>query len=392
MKVAILGSYPVYPYRDRLKFLYAERPITTYWNVNLARALAKYTDAEVHFFTSAPVLFTQVIEDEGVKIHFVGHPPKITWWNKLTNLRFSKVHFHYLLKKLNPDIVYGIGTDHEYPYIAQTSGYPSVIKVGGVVNRIVEKENYPPFHIYWTLAKFEKRVIRDAKDIITTSNYVRNLFENDTKAKFHVIPNAVEISFFEQKTSEEYDIIYVGRIYRLKRLKNLVMAVRQLVLDGIEPTVIVAGAVGDDLYMKEVEEYIHQNHMESLFRFTGVLSRDKLAEAMAKSKMLVVPSAQETAPMVISEAMAVGKPVVATNVGGIPEMVKDSVTGYVIPPDDIKALADGIKKLLLNDSERQRMGIKAKAEAKRLYHPVSVAQKNLNVFKSVLDRIGSINV
>lgn len=385
MKIALLGSFPIYPYKDRVKFWFEHKNLTTYWNLNLGKALADVPETEVHFFVSSPLLRTKTIKDGKLFIHFVGHLPKLTWWNKITRLRYSKIMFHHLLCKLKPDIVYGIGTDHEYPYIAQTSRYPSLIKVGGVMREVVAKEKYSFFHINRTLATFEKRVVRNAKFIITPSNYVQELFKNHTNAKFFIVPNAVDLRFFEQEKSEKYDILYVGRIYSLKRLQNLIMAVQKISENGIGPSVFVAGGVGDSAYFEEIQQYIRQHNMESLFKFSGPLAQKELSGVMAKSKMLVVASVQETAPMIISEMMAIGKPIIGTNVGGIPEMIKDSVTGYVVEPENIEALADGIKRLLQSGSRRKEMGAKAKKIAQKLYHPDSVGQLNMKIFRHVIN-------
>ncbi len=387
MKIALLGSYPSYPYHSRLKFAYGKRPdVTTYWNYNLAKALGRYTDAEIHFFTNGPIMFTQVIEDEGTRIHFVGHPPKISRLDNLIHYKITKFHFHRLLRKLNPDIVYGIGTDHEYSYIAQTSGYPYVIKVGGVINRIVTTRNYPRFHIFHVLAKLEKQVVHRARDIITPTGYVRSIFEKDTDAEFHIVPNSVEESFFEKETTEEFDLMYAGKIYELKRFKNLVQAVLILRQKGTPASVLVAGSVHDQAYFKDIQRFIAKHRLEQSFHFLGVLSRDAYAEALSKIKMLVVPSAQETAPMVISEAMSMGKPVVGTEVGGIPDMIDNGNTGFLVESDNIEQLAEAMQQLLTDAPLREKMSRNAKTIARECYHPIFVANKNMAIFEEILNQ------
>jgi hypothetical protein len=121
MKIALLGSFPIYPYRNIVKFWNNRPDLTTTWNYNLAKALASIPECEVHFFTNAPLLKTKVINIDGFFIHFVGHLPKINYLDYITRFRYSKLIFHNLLNKLKPDIVHGSGTDHEYAYIATTS-------------------------------------------------------------------------------------------------------------------------------------------------------------------------------------------------------------------------------------------------------------------------------
>ena len=109
MRIALLGSFPIYPYRDRLKVWDAQKTLTTPWNVSLAKGLAGIAGNEVHVFTNAPTWKTQVLEDDGVVIHFIGHLPKLTLWDYWTRLQYSRLNLHRLLKKLSPDIVHGSG-------------------------------------------------------------------------------------------------------------------------------------------------------------------------------------------------------------------------------------------------------------------------------------------
>ena len=90
--------------------------------------------------------------------------------------------------------------------------------------------------------------------------------------------------------------------------------------------------------------------------------------------------------MVAVEAMALGKAVVATDVGGLPETVKDGITGILVPPDDIDALAEAIYELLSNPQRRKTMGARARVEARQQYHPKEVAQRCIDVFEEVLEK------
>jgi glycosyltransferase involved in cell wall biosynthesis len=88
--------------------------------------------------------------------------------------------------------------------------------------------------------------------------------------------------------------------------------------------------------------------------------REDIDEIMPLFDMLVLPSLNEGMGRVLVEAMAAGKPVVASRVGGIPDLVRDGETGYLVPPADEKALADGIKKLLGDPEKAKQMGQRGK--------------------------------
>lgn len=389
MKLALLGSFPEYPFKKKLKLLYNNRPnVTTYWNVTLLQALSKHTNVELHFLTNTPVLFTQKIKFDRATVHFVGHPPKLTLIDNITQLRFSRYHFHSILDRIKPDLVYGIGTDHEYPYIAHTSKFRSIIKVGGLISEVVKKEKIPFFNLKNTFARYETYLIKNSKHIITPSLHVKSKYSKITNAKFHIVPNPVEDKLFSLNRAKKYDVIYAGKIYSIKRLKNLVTAIAFLHNSGLSLKVIVAGAIADKSYMADVQQLINHHAIQSLFTFTGSLNRENLIEAMACSKTLIVPSVQETAPMVISEAMAVGLPVIGTAVGGIPDMIQDKITGYVIPPDNVEMLANKIRELLQNKELRETMGRAARQQAKKNYGSAMVASQNMAAFEEVLNSEG----
>ena len=99
MRVAIMGSIPVFPYRDEVRFWNDRPDLTSTWNLNLARALARIDDCEVHFLTNAPLLKTQVIQTDGFHLHFVGHLPKVNYWDYLSRFRYSKAKFDRLIER-----------------------------------------------------------------------------------------------------------------------------------------------------------------------------------------------------------------------------------------------------------------------------------------------------
>ena len=93
--------------------------------------------------------------------------------------------------------------------------------------------------------------------------------------------------------------------------------------------------------------------------------REDVDEIMPLFDMLVLPSLNEGMGRVLVEAMAAGKPVVASRVGGIPDLVRHAETGYLVPPADEKALADGIKKLLDDPERAKQMGLRGREHCRQ---------------------------
>ncbi|HEX2950567.1 MAG TPA: glycosyltransferase, partial [Armatimonadota bacterium] len=147
----------------------------------------------------------------------------------------------------------------------------------------------------------------------------------------------------------------------------------------------IVGKIVDPDYHRSLLDYVKREKMTENVRWLGPMDRAGLAAKYASSTLLALASLQETTPVVIAEAMAVGCPVVATNVGGVADMVKDSVTGYVVEPMDTDGLASAISKVL--DDKLLRTGFEAEAVkiARERYAPEAVASKTADVYRRVLE-------
>ncbi len=180
-------------------------------------------------------------------------------------------------------------------------------------------------------------------------------------------------------------VLYSGTIVRRKNLIGLLDSVARLVSRGVDAKLSVAGsqAVEPGYYAKCVE-YVNERRLDEHVSFLGTLTIDAMIGELARANMLVLPSYQETAPMVISEAMAAGKPVVTTPAGGSADMVEDGKTGFVVPFDDREALAGAIERLLDDTDLRSSMGRRAREEAGRRFRCSVVAEKTLAFYADIL--------
>ncbi|MDF7825422.1 glycosyltransferase family 4 protein [Pontiellaceae bacterium B12227] len=386
MKIAVMGSFPIYPFKDRIKFWNNRPNLTTTWNYNLAYALARIPGLEVHFLTMAPLWKTKVLTDENLTIHFIGHLPKLDKLDKLTNMRYSCSILRRYLKQLKPDLVHGSGTDHEYGYVAATCQLPNVITVHGVMKMIGQNAPPPPKSVVWQYIRHEPMAINAASHLISINPYVDQQFP-EFSGEVYSIPNPVGPEFFQEVKPGErnkYQIVFVGKIYPLKRVLNLLKALTRIKGRFPEVSLKVVGGVSDVGYQDTLERYVIEHDLRDNIEFCGSQPQDKVMRIMQESSCLVLPSIQETAPMVIAEAFAMGSPVIASDVGGVKYMVDDGENGFVIPPDNIDALAEKLSSILKDSSLRNSMSEAARQSAK-LYHPEEVARKTADVYEMILN-------
>jgi glycosyltransferase involved in cell wall biosynthesis len=182
----------------------------------------------------------------------------------------------------------------------------------------------------------------------------------------------------------------VAHIQPQKGYRYLIEAAR-LVLDKYpNVTFVIVGGEKVEGGRKELEDLSTELGIRKNVIFTG--SRSDALQVMAGFDLFVLPSVWEGFGIVFLEAMALGKPVIGTNVGGIPEVVQDGVTGYLVEPRNPPQLADKMLQLLNDETTRRQMGIKGQQRVKELFDIKIQVSKIEQIYASVLNKkAGSAN-
>jgi glycosyltransferase involved in cell wall biosynthesis len=177
----------------------------------------------------------------------------------------------------------------------------------------------------------------------------------------------------------EFLIRAADRIVNQQRRKNVVFV---FVGPG---TGFGAFEQSESNYISKIRALVSQFQLSENVRFTGAVSSGMLNNLFAISDLLVLPSLNEGEPGVVVQAMAWGKPVVASRVGGIPLQVIDGWNGILVQPGDYRMLAEKITYLLDNISERVRMGENAKSRVDEEFDYKVVGKKLLEAYKRQLN-------
>lgn len=157
-------------------------------------------------------------------------------------------------------------------------------------------------------------------------------------------------------------MIFIGRLSDEKGLFDLVESMK-ILHDQYGVKKVRLKIVGNGPLRRDLECKVSTLGLDDIIEFTGYVSHDKISKYLTEAWLLVLPSLTEALGKVILEAMAAGRPVVATRVGGIPEVVENGVNGFLVKPGNPEALAQSAYKILTNEQIAIKMGRKGKEKA-----------------------------
>jgi rhamnosyl/mannosyltransferase len=229
-----------------------------------------------------------------------------------------------------------------------------------------------PFFRTWLddiYRRARRRAANLAKQLIVTSPMYRDtsLFLQDYLDKTTVIPATITPYFLHPRLTttqakesfglhpDNQLLLFVGRLVPYKGLRILLQTFHQILKQN--PTVHLA-IVGTGPLQSPLQEISQQLGISDSVHFLGILPRRRLRDAYSACDIFVLPSKSrsEAFGIVQLEAMAQQKPVVATNVGGVPYVVQNEITGLIVPPRDKQALGKALRRLIDNQPLRERLG------------------------------------
>ncbi len=265
---------------------------------------------------------------------------------------------------------------------------PLVIKLHAPEGIVYKLNHQPQTRDRHLIERLEEWWICCADRVIGLSQAVVSLTQKYYQIKFRdicMVANPIDIEFFKPNHSlyDTKTVLYVGRLEFRKGVHILIRAV-PYVLEKFPQVKFVF--IGSDCGMKPyLIEKINQLRIRDSIEFVDQIPPYKLLSYYQQCALCVVPSLWENQPYVILEAMACGKPVIASKVGGIPEIIKDKVNGILVPAGSFLELSKAIIKVLDDKELQQDLGNRAREYIEDIYSPLAVAKRNLEVYEKVLN-------
>lgn len=281
-----------------------------------------------------------------------------TWLVRLEE-RLFMLPFKRLKRKGEEFIIHICGPEGRTPLLAywgKRNGVPVVYTESVEADEVCIKN----FGMKWTL-----EAINDIPLVICCGPRVAENIRNrySYRGLIETIPFLIEerksLSAGRRESNGTVVLGSVGRLVEHKRYQDVIWALSELRRDGYAVELVVAG---DGPMKPLLERQAREMKVEDAVTFIGTFG--DISEVMAKIDVFVLPSFSEAQPLAITEAMSYGKPVVSSHFGGIPDMVENGASGFLIQPGDRDGLLSALTTLVRNPDLRREMG----DHGRRLYN------------------------
>lgn len=231
-----------------------------------------------------------------------------------------------------------------FVYSARWFHKPTILHIHG--------DNYDSFYrnASATTKTFLTKLHNIASYNIVLSTYWKHFFVSEISAQHvAVIPNSVDISLYATSRTayQSGQLLFLGRLSERKGVYDLIKAMVILRDRGLFPRLYLAG----DGELEKVKKQIHTLNLQDQISIEGWCDLEKKIALLRATSVLILPSYSEGLPVAILEAMAAGKVIISTPVGGIPELVIPQQNGFLVKPGDVNSLANAIEQTLLPVNE-----------------------------------------
>jgi glycosyltransferase involved in cell wall biosynthesis len=273
------------------------------------------------------------------------------------NLGVIRKYLEWVLQVFRPDVIHVNGcigwSVMMFSMLQNMFSMPLILTV------------HAPFYHKNEMLSFVRKICREVDRICCVSKWVVREMEKrlpEVRDKVRLIYNGLppfEIAPTPLSFSPPI-LLLMGRLSVEKGFATAIQAFSLMKKRGSSARLLIAG-VGAE--RPELEQLVGELGWADSVEFTGAVERDEIPHLMNRASLVIVPSYFETFGLVALEAMQMGRPVIATNVGGLPEIISEDVNGCLVPPEDPEALCKAIRELLSQPEKAFQMGREARKYA-----------------------------
>ena len=325
-----------------------------------------------------------ILEKENLSVYFFENEYK---YQMLNILYFKKILS--LIKKESPDVIHIHATtllSLLLLSILKLRRKNVVITIHGIASvefwkNFKKKKSITPFLKLLAYSPIEFLFVNLSSKIIVDTEYVSDVLEKITRRKITIIPQGIDSSFYDHPNRfVKNTILSIGVISPRKGYEYSIKAISQLKRTYPDINYHIIGIQNEKCksYYEQLKSLIEKEDLNANVHFHTNLLFGDLRTYLEKAELFILHSLEESQGIVFCEAMAAKKPIVATNVGGIPYVVKDGENALLSPYGDINSFANNINIVLSDPVLRERMSKKS-SELSKFYHWDAITKKIISL-------------
>ncbi len=223
------------------------------------------------------------------------------------------------------------------------------------------------------------------------ADYLKGLVNRKSEKRMILNYHGIDLKKYIPKTEyhNDYLIVTAGRLIEKKGLKYLLMALEELNRSGRKFRLSITGEGPEKAKLEKLAQKLG---ISEKVVFTGFLPHEKLVDIMREAAVFILPCVRgsdgsiDGIPNVLAEAMAVGTPVISTNISGIPELVSNGKEGFLVPEKDVSGLTKALQDVLGSGKMRRIMGMNARKKAENMFDINKNVSELAGIFKRYLSR------
>lgn len=215
-----------------------------------------------------------------------------------------------------------------------------------------------------TNPKLSALIFKNAYKLTAPSNFLKSVFENYGYKNIEYIPNTIEIEDydFKERSIESINLLWVRSFSKIYNPQLAVLVLEELLQKGYDAKLTMIGPEIDGS-LSETKRLVVNKKLT--VNFTGRLTKQEWIKLSQKSNVFINTTNFDNTPVSVMEAMALGLPIVSTNVGGIPFLINNGEDGLLVPPKDVNAMLQAIIKLKEDKNLKDKLVINARKKVEK---------------------------
>ena len=379
MKLAMICPYPVDG--DTNKIIGGVQAVA----VNMIKGLSGFRDLDIHIVTANFSINKQrSFSFHGINLHIV---PLDKRFGNITLYARTRKMLTRKIDELAPDVIHSHMFGY-YTLAALNSKYSekTIVSTHGISDsnwgiRCCLKEKirrHLQDYIYVCCARRSRR-------LIINSPFTRVALAGFGKKIIYELKNPISDLFFitDNRFLEDRRILFVGNVSNAKGIDTLLDSMALIKPEFSRLKLIIAGDFQDEGFRRKMFGFIKEHVLNDAVDFLGHISDERLRDEYVKASVFVLPTQQDVAPLAMLQAMAGGKAVVVSRVGGLPYIINDGINGLLIEKRDSKGLAEKLSLLLKDNMLRKTLGDNARKSIGNDYRITNVSKALYSIYREI---------